>query len=151
LASLWDYSQLDRTRMAALTAPSFLVTYAQTQFLLAEAVVRKWAAGDAVALYAEGIRAHMQQFAMYGASTVIGDAAIGTYVAAHPLRAGKELEDINTQYWVASFLIGRKHLLTSAAVVPGFKTQSIPRQRSQIRTVYPPANLYRRRTECKPR
>jgi hypothetical protein len=69
-------------------------------------VVRKWAAGDAAALYAEGIKAHMQQFAMYGASTVIGDAAIGTYVAAHPLRAGKELEDINTQYWVASFLIG---------------------------------------------
>ena len=106
LASLWDYSQLDRTRMAGLTAPSFLVTYAQTQFLLAEAVVRKWATGDAAALYAEGIRAHMQQFAMYGASTAIGDAAIGTYVAAHPLHAGRELEEINTQYWVASFLIG---------------------------------------------
>lgn len=106
LASLWDYSQLDRTRMAALTAPSFLVTYAQTQLLLAEAVVRKWAPGDAVALYAEGIEAHMQQLAMYGVSTAIGDAAISTYVAAHPLRTGKELEDINTQYWVASFLVG---------------------------------------------
>lgn len=106
LASLWDYSQLDRTRMAALTAPSFLVTYAQTQFLLAEAVVRKWATGDAAALYSEGIRAHMQQFGMYGASTAIGDAAVNAYVAAHPLHAGKELEEINTQYWVASFLIG---------------------------------------------
>lgn len=106
LASLWDYSQLDRTRMAALTAPSFLVTYAQTQFLLAEAVVRKWTTGDAAALYAEGIKAHMLQFAMYGAGTAIGDAAIASYVSAHPLHAGKELEEINTQYWVASFLIG---------------------------------------------
>ncbi|MDR6805315.1 hypothetical protein J2Y45_002376 [Dyadobacter sp. BE34] len=106
LASLWDYSQLDRTRMAGLTAPSFLVTYAQTQLLLAEAVVRKWTTGDAAALYAEGIKAHMQQFAMYGASTAIGDAAIASYVSAHPLHAGKELEEINTQYWVASFLIG---------------------------------------------
>nr|WP_295929540.1 SusD/RagB family nutrient-binding outer membrane lipoprotein [uncultured Dyadobacter sp.] len=106
LASLWDYSQLDRTRMAALNAPSFLVTYAQTQLLLAEAVVRKWATGDAAALYAEGIKAHMQQFGMYGAATAIGEVAINAYVAAHPLHAGKELEEINTQYWVASFLIG---------------------------------------------
>ncbi|GAB3701588.1 SusD/RagB family nutrient-binding outer membrane lipoprotein [Spirosoma flavus] len=106
LASLWDYSQLDRTRMASLLAPSFLVTYAQTQLLLAEAVFRKWTTGDAAALFANGIRSHMRQFASYGASTAISDAAINTYVTANPLTAGKELEQINTQYWVASFLIG---------------------------------------------
>lgn len=106
LASLWDFSQLDRTRMAALLAPSFLVTYAQTQLLLAEAVHRKWTTGDAAALYANGIRQHMRQLALYGASTAIPDAAINTYVTANPLVAGKELEQINTQYWVASFLVG---------------------------------------------
>lgn len=106
LASLWDYSQLDRTRMANLTAPSFLVTYAQTQLLLAEAVFRKWATGDAATLYANGIRAHMQQFASYGTNTAIADASITTYVQANPLATGKELEQINTQYWVASFLVG---------------------------------------------
>ncbi|RDB05229.1 SusD/RagB family nutrient-binding outer membrane lipoprotein [Runella aurantiaca] len=106
LASLWDYSQLDRTRMAGLAAPSFLVTYAQTQLLLAEAAFRKWTTGDPAVLYANGIRAHMQQFANYGASTAIADAAITTYVQANPLAVGKELEQINTQYWVASFLIG---------------------------------------------
>ena len=37
LASFYDYSQLDRTRMGSCCAPSFLVTYAQTQLLLAEA------------------------------------------------------------------------------------------------------------------
>lgn len=106
LASLWDYSQLDKTRMAALLAPSFLVTYAQTQLLLAEAAFRKWTTGDATALYANGIRSHMRQLASYGTSTAIADAAITTYVQANPLTAGKELEQINTQYWVASFLIG---------------------------------------------
>ncbi|GAB3915571.1 SusD/RagB family nutrient-binding outer membrane lipoprotein [Larkinella terrae] len=106
LASLWDYSQLDKTRMAALTAPSFLVTYAQTQLLLAEAVFRKWTTGNAATLYANGIRAHMQQLASYGTSTAIAESAITAYVDANPLAAGKELEQINTQYWVASFLVG---------------------------------------------
>ncbi|GAB3910084.1 SusD/RagB family nutrient-binding outer membrane lipoprotein [Larkinella knui] len=106
LASLWDYSQLDKTRMAALTAPSFLVTYAQTQLLLAEAAVRKWTTGNAATFYANGIRAHMQQLAGYGASTAVAESAISTYIDANPLAAGKELEQINTQYWVASFLIG---------------------------------------------
>ncbi|CAG4993983.1 hypothetical protein DYBT9275_01279 [Dyadobacter sp. CECT 9275] len=106
LASLWDYSQLDKTRMAALTAPSFLVTYAQTQLLLAEAAFRGWTTGAAATLYAEGIKAHMQQLADYGASSAVQDAAVTAYLAAHPLPAGKELEEINTQYWVASFLIG---------------------------------------------
>ncbi len=106
LASLWDYSQLDRTRMASLTAPSFLITYAQTQLLLSEAAFRKWTTGDPATFYSNGIRANMQQFASYGTNTAIADAAITTYVQANPLATGKELEQINTQYWVATFLNG---------------------------------------------
>ncbi|MGM9506602.1 SusD/RagB family nutrient-binding outer membrane lipoprotein [Larkinella sp. GY13] len=106
LASLWDYSQLDKTRMAGLTAPSFLVTHAQTQLLLAEAAFRKWTTGNAATLYANGIRAHMQQLATYGANTAVAESAITAYLDANPLAAGKELEQINTQYWVASFLVG---------------------------------------------
>ncbi len=106
LVSLNDYSQLDRTRLAGLNAPSFLVTYAQTQLLLAEASFRNWTIGTPGTFYSNGIRAHMQQFVGYGASSVITDAAINTFVAANPLTVGKQLEEINTQYWVASFLIG---------------------------------------------
>ena len=86
LASLWDYSQLDRTRMGGLTAPSFLVTYAQTQLLLAEAVYRKWTTGDAATLYANGIKANMQQYAGYGTSSAIADAAIDTYCLLYTSR-----------------------------------------------------------------
>ncbi|SHM73556.1 Starch-binding associating with outer membrane [Cyclobacterium lianum] len=106
LASLWDYSQLDRTRMANPQAPSFLVTHAQTQLLLAEAVVRDWVPGDAAILYANGIRAHMEQLASYGPSVAIAEADIQAYLQTHPLLAGEELELINTQYWVATFLLG---------------------------------------------
>lgn len=108
LVSLWDYSQLDRTRMASPQAPSFLVTYAQTQLLLAEAVVRNWAQGDAAALYASGIEANMQQFAEWPGDTDIDQSEIDAYLQAHPLQAGNELEQINTQYWVASFLNGQE-------------------------------------------
>ena len=106
LASLWDYSQLDRTRVGGLNAPSFLVTYSQTQLLLAEAVQRNWTTGSVATLYSNGIKAHMQQFASYGTTSAISEATINAYLLANPIRPGSELEDINTQYWVASFLIG---------------------------------------------
>ncbi|MCC5938840.1 MAG: SusD/RagB family nutrient-binding outer membrane lipoprotein [Lunatimonas sp.] len=106
LVSLWDYSQLDRTRMAAIQAPSFLITYSQTLLLLAEAAHRGWTGGNVADLYARGIEAHMQQLATYGASTAVDAAAIQQYIQSHPLEAGKELEQINTQYWVSTFLLG---------------------------------------------
>ena len=106
LASLYEYSQLDKTRMAGSQAPTFFVTYAQTQLLLAEAVFRKWTTGTAATLYTNGIQAHMRQLALYGTTTAIAEAAITTYVTANLLATGKELEQINTQYWVSSFLNG---------------------------------------------
>nr|WKN39008.1 SusD/RagB family nutrient-binding outer membrane lipoprotein [Tunicatimonas sp. TK19036] len=106
LASLFAYSQLDRRRLGDPEAPSFLVTYAQTQLLLAEATFRGWAQGDAAAIYHSGIEANMQQFAEWPGDTEITQDEIDAYLQAHPLEAGMELEQINTQYWVASFLIG---------------------------------------------
>jgi hypothetical protein len=104
LASFYDFSQLDRDRMGSQFAPAFLVTYAQTRLLMAEAVVRGWITGNAATFYADGIRAHMTQLARYGASTTIPAAAIDAYIQANPLNMAKALEEINTQYWVASFL-----------------------------------------------
>ncbi len=106
LASLFDYSQLDRKRLGDPEAPSFLVTYAQTQLLLAEAIVRGWAQGDANSLYPASIVAHMEQLAAYGDDSNIPDSLVDVYIQTHPLAVGKELEQINNQYWVASFLNG---------------------------------------------
>jgi hypothetical protein len=92
--------------MGSAQAPTFIITYAQTQLLLAEAVVRTWTTGNASTLYANGIRAHMMQLASYGASAAVAAGSIDAYIAARPLDLTKALEQINTQYWVASFLNG---------------------------------------------
>lgn len=106
LTSFFAYSQLDRSRLGNPEAPSYLLTYAQTQLLLAEAVVRGWAQGDAADLYASGIRAHMEELGTYSPNSVIPDSEIEDYVTAHPLETGNEIEQINNQYWVASLLNG---------------------------------------------
>lgn len=107
LASFYDYSQVDRRRMAKPTAPIFFVTAAQTQLLLAEARFRNWiTTGTAAQYFADGIRAHMDQMAMYDAGSAVSSVDRETYVTANPLTPGSELEQINTQYWIASFLNG---------------------------------------------
>lgn len=104
VASLWDYSQVNLNTVLKLDAPEFHITYAQVQLLLAEAAVRGWVSGSAADYYAKGIRANLEQMASYGSP--IPEASIKAYLDAHPLDTAKALEQINTQYWVASFLDG---------------------------------------------
>ncbi|GAB4027561.1 SusD/RagB family nutrient-binding outer membrane lipoprotein [Spirosoma koreense] len=106
LASFYDYSQLDRTRMGSQFAPCYLVTYAQNQLLLAEAAQRGWTTGSAADYYNAGITAHMKQLGDYDATSLVSDANIAAYLQKNPYVAAKGLELINTQYWVASLLNG---------------------------------------------
>ncbi|WP_149275965.1 SusD/RagB family nutrient-binding outer membrane lipoprotein [Pareuzebyella sediminis] len=106
VASLFAYSQLDRSRLGSPEAPSFFVTYSQTLLLYAEAVVRGWASGDANALYQEAIRANMEQFADWPGNTTIAEADIQDYLSTHELTSGMEIEQINNQYWISTFLNG---------------------------------------------
>ncbi len=107
LASFYDYSQADRRRIVKVSAPVFFVTAAQTNLLLAEARFRGWiTAGTAAQYFADGIRAHMDQMAAYDAAAAVSAANRDAYVTANPLGGGTELQQINTQYWIASFLNG---------------------------------------------
>jgi hypothetical protein len=106
VASLYDYSQVNLNTILKVTAPEYHVTYSQTQLLLAEAVVRGWVNGDANQLFQSGVRAHMEQMAEYDASAAISSTAIQTYLNANTLNAATALEQINTQYWVSSFMNG---------------------------------------------
>lgn len=107
LTSFYEYSQVDRRRILKTFSPVFLVTAAQTNLLLAEARFRGWVtSGTAAQYFADGISAHMDQMAVYDVNSAITATARDTYVAANPLTAGRELEEINTQYWIASFLNG---------------------------------------------
>jgi hypothetical protein len=107
LASFYDYSQADRRRVTKVSSPVFFVTAAQTNLLLAEASFRGWiTSGTAAQYFADGIKAHMDQMATYDAGSAISASARDNYIAANPLNPGTELEQINTQYWIASFLNG---------------------------------------------
>ncbi|SFD16406.1 SusD/RagB family nutrient-binding outer membrane lipoprotein [Spirosoma endophyticum] len=102
----WKYSQLNRRTVAKVDAPQHYITYAQTQLLLAEAAQRGWTTGSAADFYKAGVTAHMNQMKEYDASATIAAADITAYLTANPFDASKALEQINTQYWVASFLNG---------------------------------------------
>ena len=107
LVSFYEYSQADRRRIAKVSAPVFYVTAAQTNLLLAEARFRGWiATGTAAQYFSDGIRAHMDQMATYDPGCAIAAGARDTYITANPLSGGTELQQINTQYWIASFLNG---------------------------------------------
>jgi hypothetical protein len=96
------YSYVNRYTFARNNAPTFFLTYSETELLLAEAAQRGWITGSAATYYANGVAAGMGQLTQAGAGP--STAIINAYVSANPLVAGSELQMINDQYWVASFM-----------------------------------------------
>ena len=107
LVSFYEYSQVDRRRMAKLTAPMFLVTASQTNLLLAEARFKGLITAGTVAQYfADGIKANMDQMVFFDPTIAIAPSDRDAYITANPIIAGTELQQINYQYWISSFLNG---------------------------------------------
>ncbi len=106
LASFYDFSQADRTRMNKTTARAYLVTASQTNLLLAEAVTRGWVTGNAKDYYEAGVKAHMAQVSEMDANSVVSTIAVDAYLTANPFSSTTALEQINTQYWISCFLNG---------------------------------------------
>lgn len=115
LASMWDYSQVDRDRMVRPDAPDFLITYAQTQLLLAEAAERNWISGSGVDYFAEGVRAHLEQMEIHHSDMAIPENEIDDYVSAQvtAYNAGNAYENIHNQYWVAGFIINPREIFSN--------------------------------------
>lgn len=81
------------------TTPFLLVSYSESQLLLAEAAYRGWVTGSAADYYRKGVAAGISQMEIYGAPAAsLSD--INTYLNANPLVPGKEMEQISTQLWV---------------------------------------------------
>jgi hypothetical protein len=106
----YAYSQLDRRRMAKTTSPLFIVTAAQNNFLLAEARLNDWiATGTVEEYFTNGVKAHMDQMVSFDPASAVAAVDRDAYVASRlPLLAGNELEQINYEYWIASFLNGQE-------------------------------------------
>ncbi len=101
-APLGNYSRPRLNVYIQLSAPSFLLTYAETEFLLAEAATRGWSVGaNAATHYANGLRGAMQSLSQFSATAAtINAATINAYVSANPLSATNPLQQINEQYWL---------------------------------------------------
>ncbi|MEM6342996.1 MAG: SusD/RagB family nutrient-binding outer membrane lipoprotein [Bacteroidota bacterium] len=100
---LETYSRVNR-QIALLESPMMFQSYAEVELLLAEAVERGWASGDAATHYENGVRAAMKQWGeLYDASLAIDDADIDTYLANNPYDAANAMEQIGEQYWAATF------------------------------------------------
>lgn len=122
-------------------APLFFQTYAEVEFMLAEAAERWGLAGGFVNVethYNAGVTAAMQYLSMYGDSANITTTQIDAYLIANPFDASQALKMINEQYWVATFGNGLETfsnwkrsgypVLTPAEVATSLTGGEIPRR-----------------------
>lgn len=98
-----NYSRPTSTLYLALNTPGFILTYAQTELLLAEAAARGWSVGASASThYANGLAAALQTYGTFNGSTPISAGTATTYAAANPLDISSmtnSLAMINMQYW----------------------------------------------------
>ena len=84
--------------------PNFVLTYAETELLLAEAKARGWnIPGTAAEHYRNGLAASLEQMAQLDPLAAISTSTIVTFVNSHPLDESsleKTLEMINVEYWL---------------------------------------------------
>ncbi|WP_018615464.1 SusD/RagB family nutrient-binding outer membrane lipoprotein [Segetibacter koreensis] len=93
-------SSLYRNRSGAI----FILTYAESELLLAEAAVRGWNVGGTSAQqhYQNAVVGALQSLATLGADAMISAPVANAYAAAHPLDVSSpenSLKQINEQYW----------------------------------------------------
>ena len=111
IGSAYKYSQLNRQTILRVDALHYLVTAAQTQLLMAEARSRSWiTTSTSQAYYETGITLALSQADIFsttrGAASPITAGQITTYLARPNIafNAATALQQINEQYWLASFL-----------------------------------------------
>lgn len=101
LGSLSRYAQPSGL-LVNYKAPSFILTYAESELLLADAAAR-WGLGDAESHYHKGVVAAITELGAYGTGGQIDNSIAENYYTAHPYDAAQGLEMINTQFWAATF------------------------------------------------
>lgn len=85
------------------TAPTLVLTYAESEFLLADAAYRWGSHGDAKTHYQNGVLAAITMLSAYGDAGTISKTDAQAYLDANPYIDSQGLQMINTQYWIATF------------------------------------------------
>lgn len=112
---LVDYSEPNTGTIASLSSPTVILSYAEVEFLLAEACLRGWNPGSAGAHYIAAVNASMKSTTIFpspvlypgGGPFAISQTAIDSYLAAHPLNGAtfaSQMEQVHTQFYLALFM-----------------------------------------------
>lgn len=101
LGSSEKYSQ-PSDLLVNFEAPSFILTYAESELLLADAAAR-WNIGNALQHYQQGVIAAITELGAYGDGAAIAEEDAQAYYDEHPYDPAHGLEMINTQFWAATF------------------------------------------------
>ena len=100
------YSRPTSAMYLGLNTPAFVLTYAETEFLLAEAAADGWNVGATASVhYANGLSAALQTYGTLNGTTPISAATADTYAASNPLdisSTANSLQQINTQIWITT-------------------------------------------------
>jgi hypothetical protein len=100
------YSRPRTSVYGNLNSAQFILTYAETELLLAEAAVRGWSVGGTAAThYRNGVSAALQSLTTLSANSAISAATADAYAAANPLdvsTTNASLKMINEQYWATT-------------------------------------------------
>jgi len=96
------YSRLN-DNILSYTAPNLILTYAESEFLLADAAVR-WGIGDAATHYQNGVLAAITQLSAFGPNSTISSDLAQAYLNAHPYNDANGLNQINTQFWLCTVM-----------------------------------------------
>lgn len=105
-----NYSEINIHTIAHLEAPTTFQSYAEVEYLLAEAALRGWGPGTPKEHYEKGVRAHFESTSLYpNAALVLPDpaGAATRYLAANPYNETgtfeQQMEQIHTQFWTTMF------------------------------------------------
>ena len=95
-----------------LDAPTLIMSYAEVQFILAEAAVKGWnVGGTAQKFYEDGVKAAMTVLTIFGDKVpAVTTAEYDAYILAHPFKTGgteaQKIEQIITQKWIVLLFNG---------------------------------------------
>ncbi|TDW44570.1 SusD/RagB-like outer membrane lipoprotein [Flavobacterium sp. 270] len=107
------FSDPNTSTVLRLDAPTLIMSYAEVQFLLAEAAVKGWNVGGTTAqkYYENGVKGAMNVLTIFGDKVpAVTDAEYNTYIGTYPFKtAGTEaqkIEQIITQKWIVLLFNG---------------------------------------------
>ncbi|MEO8535008.1 MAG: SusD/RagB family nutrient-binding outer membrane lipoprotein [Flavobacterium sp.] len=106
------FSDPNTSTVLRLDAPTLIMSYAEVQFILAEAAVKGWnVGGTAQKHYEDGVKAAMEVLTIFGDKVpAVTAAEYNTYITTYPFKSAgtdaQKMEQIITQKWIVLLFNG---------------------------------------------